>query len=168
MNNNYSISVFESKFTTVYNTYDIRYGMINLIYYELFIKLLTEKFGTDSITISTFVSLMNSSKTKIEAFVSVYFSKLMTDKEKNKFLKQYYKTNRYYNALNRFGVICKYKYTKDFDCDFDICMNSLTNYKSSEIIKIIEDGRIYKFWGKDIYKLINKKLSNSCNRYAII
>ena len=40
-------------------------------------------------------------------------------------------------------------------------MNPLENYKESQIFKVIENDRVYKFWGKDLYKIINKRLTNN-------
>lgn len=132
----------------------------NCIFYELYVKYI--KYGLHTMTLNEYYPLIMSivsSHSKVGMFYSIYTSSIQNDHTKEAFYDVYSKTSRCYTALNRFAVLCKNKYTKKYDLNTDMCMNSLANYDEKQVISIIEDGRLYRFWGKDLYMLINKKLS---------
>jgi hypothetical protein len=130
----------------------------NKIFYEIFNKCLNSDNRYDNYL---YKSYLNTENSKVKVFYKVNRSGFVVKKKSEEFNNLYFKTSRYYNAINKFGVICKLKYKKKYDHNYDLCMNPLENYKESQIFKVIENDRVYKFWGKDLYKIINKRLTNN-------
>jgi len=129
----------------------------NKMYFELY-QAIVKLNLTCPITHVAFYNIIALSETKVGAYYTHNYMCFATTVDKEIFNEIYYKTCRAYNALNKFANVCKYKYTKKYDCDYDMCMNSLNDYGKNDIIELIENGRRYRFWGKDMYRLITKKL----------
>ena len=144
--------------------------LCNKIYYEIFEKKCIEKLKENNINnhfdLTYFKQLINNTS-KVQSYYDINEQSLFVDtKRKELFNNVYGKTNTCYNALNNFSIMCKIKYTKSwYECNTDLCMNELSQYKKSQIINLIEDGRVYAFWGKDLYNLIKKKLTNNYQMY---
>lgn len=142
--------------------------LCNKIYYEIFEKKCIEKLKENIINnhfdLTYFKQIINNTS-KIQTYYDTNQQLFMDTTRKEMFNHIYSKTNTCYNALNKFSIMCKIKYTKRYECNTDLCMNELSLYKKSQIINLIEDGRVYAFWGKDLYNLIKKKLTNNYQLY---
>lgn len=131
----------------------------NIIFYELFNNCLNNDIDKDDNYM--YNSYLTTDDSKVKAFCKINLSPFIVKKKVEKYNNLYFKTCKYYNAINNFGVICKLKYKKKYEHNYDLCMNPLENYKESQIFKVIENDRVYRFWGKDLYKIINKRLTNN-------
>ena len=131
----------------------------NKIFYELFNKCLNNDMNKDNSYV--YHNYLITENSKIKAFYKTNLSTFVSKEHTDTFNNLYFKTCKYYNAINKFGVICKLKYKKKYEHNYDICMNPLENYRETQIFKVIENDRVYKFWGKDLYKIINKRLTNN-------
>lgn len=143
--------------------------LCNKIYYELFKKHCMSQLEIrkknkpehNYFEIDYFMNLINNTTSKVQTYHDTNELLFVNMEHKNIFNETYNKTSLCYNALNRFSILCKIKYTKKYECNTDLCMNDLSDYKPCQIIKLVEDGRVYAFWGKDLYNLIKKKLTNN-------
>jgi len=148
--------------------------LCNKIYYEIFknncISQLKEKEMKKTkpeykyFNLDYFMSFINR-LSKIQTYYDMNEQLFVSIENKNIFNIIYNKTSRCYNAFNRFSILCKIKYTKKYECNTDLCMNDLSEHKTCQIIKLVEDERVYAFWGKDLYNLIKKKLTNNYQMY---
>jgi hypothetical protein len=131
----------------------------NKIFYEIFNKCLNNDIDKDDNYM--YHSYLTTGDSKIKAFCKMNESQFVVKDKVENFNNLYFKTCKYYNAINNFGVMCKLKYKKKYEHNYDLCMNPLENYKESQIFTVIENDRVYRFWGKDLYKIINKRLTNN-------
>lgn len=131
----------------------------NKIFYEIFNKCLNNDIDKNDNYM--YNSYLTSDDSKVKAFCKINLSPFIVKNKVDKFNNLYFKSCKYYNAINNFGVLCKLKYKKKYEHNYDLCMNPLENYKESHIFKVIENDRVYRFWGKDLYKIINKRLTNN-------
>lgn len=131
----------------------------NLIFYDIFIKCLNNMTNKENNIM--YKSYFIKEDTKIKVYYEINMSPFISKENIDNLNELYLKTYRCYDAINKFGVICKLRYKKKYQYSYDLCMNPLENYKESQIFKVIENNRVYKFWGKDLYKIINKRLTNN-------
>jgi len=131
----------------------------NMVFYNIFIKCLNNL--TNKEFNFMYKSYIIKEDTKIKIYYEINMSPFISKEHRDKLNYLYLKTSRCYNAINKFGVMCKLRYKKKYEHNYDICMNPLENYKDSQIFTVIENDRVYKFWGKDLYKIINKRLTNN-------
>jgi hypothetical protein len=80
---------------------------------------------------------------------------------KTKFLQYCNKYYKLYNALTLFINKCKIIYTKKYDFDCDLSLEPLSSFHSSQLITIIQHGKLYTFTLSDINDLILKNITNS-------
>jgi len=130
----------------------------NTILFDVYCAIV-KRVVTCSIMQLSHINSFATAKTKVGAYYTQNYESFRHPPSNEMFNKLYHKTCVAYNALNRFAGICRAKYTKKYDCDYDFCMNSLSDYNADEVIGLVEGGRIYRFWGKDLYRMIVKKLT---------
>lgn len=66
----------------------------------------------------------------------------------------------YYHKIIKFAHLCKLKYSKKYDHNYDLYYNDLSLINKQNIIKIIENNIVYTFRYSDIIRIINKSLCN--------
>lgn len=97
---------------------------------------------------------------KILSFYNIVKNRVYSYDTKEQCMEYYIKSCNYYNILNRFARICILKYRKKYDYEYDMCMeNKLDDYKKEDIMFIIDNKRVYKFYSKDLYKITKKNLT---------
>ena len=159
MKNNKMFNHIETTSSTFFNIN----VLCNKIYYEIFknncISELKKRKKTKPeyhyFELDYFMSFINR-LSKIQTYYDMNEQLFVSTDNKNIFNSIYNKSSICYNALNRFSILCKIKYTKKYECNTDLCMNDLSEHKTCQIIKLVEDERVYAFWGKDLYNLIKK------------
>lgn len=80
---------------------------------------------------------------------------------KHKFLQYCNKYYKLFNALTIFTNKCKKLYTNKYDFDTDLSLEPLSSFHSSQLISIIQHGKLYTFTLSDINDLILKNITNS-------
>ena len=149
--------VCEPKWTDTWSNIPYKHSH-NTILFDVYCAIV-RRVVTCSIMQLSHINSFATAKTKVGAYYTQNYEGFRHPPYNEMFNKLYHKTCVAYNALNRFAGICRAKYTKKYDYDYDFCMNSLSDYNTDEIFGLIEGGRIYRFWGKDLYRMIVKKLT---------
>lgn len=72
---------------------------------------------------------------------------------------------KFYNSLNKFSFLYKRKNAKNFDINYDLCMNDFDTLKSNILFSVFckKDKTIYKFRLSDIINIINNALTYDQN-----
>ena len=78
----------------------------------------------------------------------------------------FYKIKRIDQILNRFVRNYKWKKSKTFDNNVDLCMNDLALYRAHTLIVIMEDCVKYTFRLSDIMKIIHNALTHHYEMFA--
>ena len=75
------------------------------------------------------------------------------------------KTQKTYNSFNRISFLYKIHKAKNFDMNYDLCMNDFDTLKSNILFSIFckKDKTIYKFRISDIINIINNALTYDQN-----
>ena len=88
------------------------------------------------------------------------------DESKFHILRIYSKIKKCYNIFSRIARTSKWNKMKKYDNNYDLCMNELSNYKSSTLLEIAEDNVRYIFRISDMIKIFNNALTNNYEMFA--
>lgn len=76
-----------------------------------------------------------------------------------------YEFKKTMNILRRFVIKLKWRYAKKYDIDTDLCLNSLSNLRENQTIKLLQNKTIYTFSVFDMKKLFTMGLMNNDHLY---
>lgn len=137
---------------------------------KLIIKLFEDNYYYFICLFSSCSNSIFSKKTcidKIKCIYNIMSSKTMTKEQKHKAFTLLHYYNKYNNSLTKFQKIFKMKYIyKNSDCNLDLNMNELSNYKDTKKYILIQNKTIYIFYIYDLLNIIKTSLLNSYNLYV--
>lgn len=121
----------------------IGYGFINALQFKCNQKLRLDKYD-----------ILNSSILK---------NKFICVKDKERILNKFYLAQRIYLGFSRLAYLYRFRKSKTFDINTDLCMIPLSNFKSS-MITIVFDNIVrikYYYRTSDLINIINTALTHS-------
>lgn len=143
--NNSSLELLSSS----YNNNSIYFSSIQLIYLTYFLNFSNNKENKKKLN-------------KFDILQKIILNNEYLDiRDKNFFLKNFSSAQRCYSNFRMLGRIYKFKKTKKYDIDTDLCYVNFNKLRSSITIHLIEDNINYKFRLSDLVNIINKSLLNS-------
>ena len=128
---------------------------VKLVYHTYFLPYNTKKYNNKYF----------SSKFDILNHLILNNNSLLVH-EKEYYLIKFYKAQKHYSNIRKFAAMFKYKYSKQFEMDTDLCFNKFNKLNKSILISLLENNIVYKFRISDLINIINKSLSNSPNFFA--
>ena len=145
-----------SKLDNTWKYSSIHHTSVKLIYYIYFLPYSTINLNNKS-----------SYKNKFHILNDIILKNIyLSVDETNFFFEKFSKAQNTYNAFRKLSYIYKYKYSKRFEIDGDLCFNSFSEFSQKITISLIEDNVIYKFRISDLLNIINRSLSNSPNFFS--
>ena len=96
----------------------------------------------------------------------VLSNKKLQNQDKKYFLIKFSRAQKTYSCFRKLAMKFKYKHSKKFEIDSDLCFIKFSDLSKTITISLLENNIIYKFRISDLINIINKSLSNSPNFFA--
>lgn len=107
-------------------------------------------------------SMKEKYRNKYINIMSIEKSSIVTDYYKDTIKDLIYTYNKFNNAITRLQKKIKnYYFYKKYEYNYDMNMNTLSNYKEILRMKIIQNNTIYEFYIYDLLKIIKNALFNT-------
>ena len=105
-------------------------------------------------------------KYNIQSLSNLLDNTFYKDEAKYHIIRIYTKIKKYHNIFSRIANKFKWNRMKEYDNNYDLCMNNLSDFKKTTLIEIAEDNVRYIFRISDMIKIFDNALTHNYEMFA--